>query len=176
MFSRAKHAKTSITPFKYAGLARRDCLEQYFDPADGIYGTINRGNGTAQPGLNDEHGGAVTRKPILFPGIFMSEPISVETFNHLVGLAALELDAGQAEYLRRELNNQLKSIHELEAIPLDDAVQTTSHGVPYTAETSPSLREDVWLPNANPEEILAQAPDTQDGYIVVPDIPHTTLE
>ena len=106
----------------------------------------------------------------------MSDQISIETFNHLVGLAALELGPDQAEYLRRELNNQLKSIHELEAIPLDELVQTTSHGVPYTVATSPALREDVWLPAPNPEEILAQAPDVQDGYIVVPDIPHTTLE
>lgn len=106
----------------------------------------------------------------------MSDLISVETFNHLVGLAALELDEEQAEYLRRELNNQLKSINELEAIPLDDEIVVTSHGVPYTAATSPLLREDVWQPYPAPEEILAQAPETEDGYIVVPDIPHTTLE
>ncbi len=106
----------------------------------------------------------------------MSDLISVETFNHLVGLAAMELDEQQAEYLRRELNNQLTSIRELEAIPLDDSIGVTSHGVPYTAETSPLPREDVWQPYPTPEEILAQAPDTQDGYIVVPDIPHTTLE
>jgi aspartyl-tRNA(Asn)/glutamyl-tRNA(Gln) amidotransferase subunit C len=106
----------------------------------------------------------------------MSDLISVETFNHLVGLAALELDEEQAEYLRRELNNQLKSINELEAIPLDDEIVVTSHGVPYTAATSPLPREDVWQPYPAPEEILAQAPETEDGYIVVPDIPHTTLE
>ena len=106
----------------------------------------------------------------------MSDLISVETFNHLVGLAALELDEEQAEYLRRELNNQLKSIKELEAIPLDDEIVVTSHGVPYTAATSPLPREDVWQPYPAPEEVLAQAPETEDGYIVVPDIPHTTLE
>ena len=106
----------------------------------------------------------------------MSDLISVETFNHLVGLAALELDEEQAEYLRRELNNQLKSINELEAIPLDDEIVVTSHGVPYTAATIPLPREDVWQPYPAPEEILAQAPETEDGYIVVPDIPHTTLE
>jgi len=75
----------------------------------------------------------------------MSESISQQTFDHLVGLAALELDQEQAAYLLRELNHQLKAIHELEAIP-------------------------------NPGEILSQAPENRDGYIVVPDIPHTTLE
>jgi aspartyl-tRNA(Asn)/glutamyl-tRNA(Gln) amidotransferase subunit C len=106
----------------------------------------------------------------------MSDSISVETFEHLVGLAALELDATQAEYLLRELNNQLKAIHELEAIPLDDSIQITSHGVLYTEKTSPPPREDEWQPYPDPGEILAQAPDNQDGYIIVPDIPHTDLE
>jgi Asp-tRNA(Asn)/Glu-tRNA(Gln) amidotransferase C subunit len=59
---------------------------------------------------------------------------------------------------------------------LDDEIVVTSHGVPYTAATSPLPREDVWQPYPAPEEILAQAPETEDGYIVVPDIPHTTLE
>ncbi len=106
----------------------------------------------------------------------MNEEISVETFNHLVGLAALELDAAQAEYLRRELNNQLKAIHELEAIPVDADIPASLHGVPYTVQNSSLPREDVWLPYPNPAEILAQAPRAEDGYIIVPDIPHTTLE
>ena len=51
----------------------------------------------------------------------MSDPITPEIFAHLVDLAALELSPEEAEYLRRQLNNQLKAIHELEAIPLDEA-------------------------------------------------------
>ncbi len=106
----------------------------------------------------------------------MSESISQQTFDHLVGLAALELDQEQAAYLLRELNHQLKAIHELEAIPLDDSTRITSHGVPYTEQTSPPPRNDEWQPYPNPGEILSQAPENRDGYIVVPDIPHTTLE
>ena len=106
----------------------------------------------------------------------MSEQITVEIFDHLVDLAALELSADQAEYLRRQLNNQLKAIHELEAIPLEGDIAATSHGVPYTVQISPALREDEWQPYPNPQGILAQAPDSSDSYIVVPDIPHTTLE
>ncbi len=106
----------------------------------------------------------------------MNDSISRETFDHLVGLAALELDQEQAAYLLRELNNQLKAIHELEAIPLDPSTPVTSHGVPYTVENSPPPREDEWRPHPDPAEIIAQAPESQDGYIVVPDIPHTTLE
>lgn len=106
----------------------------------------------------------------------MNDPISPEVFAHLVDLAALQLDPEEAEYLRQQLNNQLKAIHELEAIPLEEDVPMTSHGVPYTAAISPSPREDVWYPYPNPEDIVGQAPDAEDGYIVVPDIPHTNLE
>lgn len=106
----------------------------------------------------------------------MTDLISPETFNHLVELAALELDPEQAEYLRQQLNNQLKSIHELEAIPLDDNVNSTSHGVPYTSAILPNLRSDDWNPWADANAILEQAPQVEGGYIVVPEIPHTNLE
>jgi Asp-tRNA(Asn)/Glu-tRNA(Gln) amidotransferase C subunit len=73
------------------------------------------------------------------------------------------------------LNNQLKAIHELQAIPLDPGIQATLHGVPYTEENSPPARSDAWIPDPHPEEIINQAPDVRDGYIVVPEIPHTLL-
>jgi aspartyl/glutamyl-tRNA(Asn/Gln) amidotransferase C subunit len=104
------------------------------------------------------------------------ERITVDIFNHMVDLAALELDPKEAEYLRRELNNQLKAIDELEAIPLGDDVEPTSHGIHYTSQISPELRDDDWLPFPNPEDIINQAPDTEERYIVVPDIPHEDLE
>lgn len=106
----------------------------------------------------------------------MNDLIDRVTFDHLVGLAALELDDTQAEYLLRELNSQLKAIRELAAIPLDASVPASLHGVPYTGADSPALREDTWIPEPDPAEIIGQAPETREGYIVVPDIPHTTLE
>ncbi len=106
----------------------------------------------------------------------MTDPINPELFAHLVELAALELEPAEAEYIRSQLNNQLKAIQELEAIPLDDSTNLTSHGVPYTTQISPALRQDEWLPCPAADAILEQAPQTEDRYIVVPDIPHTTLE
>jgi aspartyl-tRNA(Asn)/glutamyl-tRNA(Gln) amidotransferase subunit C len=106
----------------------------------------------------------------------MSDQISPETFDHLVDLAALELDSKESEYLRQQLNNQLKSIHELEAVPLDENITITSHGIPYTRDISPDLRSDEWIPYSDPEDILRQTPQTDNGYIVVPDIPHTDLK
>jgi aspartyl/glutamyl-tRNA(Asn/Gln) amidotransferase C subunit len=106
----------------------------------------------------------------------MTDEITPELFTHLVELAALELAPSEAEYLRRELNNQLKAIHELEAIPLDPTTPVASHGVPYTVDTSPSIREDVAVPYPDPAKLLQTAPETDDGYIVVPDIPHEKLK
>ena len=104
------------------------------------------------------------------------EEITPEVFNHLVDLAELALDEKEAEYLRRELNNQLSSIHELESIALDEDILPASHGVPYPPERKPALRGDDWRPSDAAEDITAQAPQFEDGYLIVPDIPHTTLE
>lgn len=106
----------------------------------------------------------------------MTEPITPEIFEHLVKLAALELDAEESEYIRQQLNNQLKAVRELEAIPLEAGAEISSHGVPYPPEISPAPRADEWKPYPDVAELLAQAPQVEDGYIVVPDIPHTTLE
>jgi len=109
----------------------------------------------------------------------MTEPeqaISPEVFDHLVQLAALELDQTQADYLRRELNSQLSAIRELEAIRLDPDTPLASHGVPYDTHNSQTLRKDEWQACADVDAITQQAPQFEDGYLVVPDIPHTTLE
>ena len=104
------------------------------------------------------------------------QEITPEIFDHLVKLAALELDADQSAYLRRELNSQLSAIRELAAIQLDDDLPLASHGVPYDQHSSPALRADEWRPCEDVQAITEQAPQFEDGYLVVPDIPHTTLE
>ena len=106
----------------------------------------------------------------------MTDEITQEAFEHLVELAAFAFDPEEAEYLRRELNHQLKAIHQLEAVPLEADVPITLHGVAYSHETQPALREDVWAPCENPDEILNQAPQVENRYIIVPDIPHTELD
>ena len=106
----------------------------------------------------------------------MTDTIDVDLFNHLVELAALELNPEQGEYLRRELNNQLTAIRELEQIPMDQATPPALHGISFTREDSQGLRSDEWKPYPNPQEILSQAPDLEGGYIIVPDIPHKQLD
>lgn len=104
------------------------------------------------------------------------EEITPEVFDHLVDLAALALTGEERDYLRRELNHQLSAIHELEAITLPEDVSPAAHGVPYPPERRPSLRGDDWQACDISADITAQAPQFEDGYLIVPDIPHTTLE
>ena len=106
----------------------------------------------------------------------MTDEITPELFNHLVELAALELSVDEGEYLRKQLNNQLKAIHELESIPLDPATPVASHGVPYTAETTPAIREDIVFPYLETARLLQGSPEIDGNYIVVPEIPHQTLK
>lgn len=106
----------------------------------------------------------------------MTEEITPELFNHLVELAALELSPDESQYLRVQMNNQLKSINELAAIRIDSEIDIASHGVKFTREISADNRPDDWIPFPNPDKLLAQAPDVDEGYIIVPEIPHKDLE
>jgi aspartyl/glutamyl-tRNA(Asn/Gln) amidotransferase C subunit len=106
----------------------------------------------------------------------MADEITPELFNHLVELAALELSAEEGEYLRQQLNNQLKAIHELASIPIDASTPVASHGVPYAPGSSPAIREDVIAAYPNPARLLEGAPEVADNYFVVPDIPHQDLK
>jgi len=106
----------------------------------------------------------------------MDEIIDKETFYHLVDLAAFELGAEEAEYLRREMNKQIKIIQEMAAVPIDEEIVLTTHGITFTPEISPDIRSDIGLPSGKAEDILKQVPENREGYIVVPESHHTELE
>ncbi|NIM93118.1 MAG: hypothetical protein GTO18_05335 [Anaerolineales bacterium] len=106
----------------------------------------------------------------------MEEELTRKIFDHLVDLAALEMDEEEAEYLRGELNGQLKAIHELEAIEVGSEIPITSHGVPYTDALRAAVRTDEILPCKEADDILDQAPEVYERYIVVPDLPTEELE
>ena len=106
----------------------------------------------------------------------MPDEISPELFDHLAELAAFELSPAESEYLRRQLKSQLKAIHELERIPVPADVPLAAHGVSYAPAIRPALRADE--PACDPAlaaRIVAQAPEVDEGYFVVPEIPHTEL-
>lgn len=105
-----------------------------------------------------------------------AEKITTEIFEHLVQLAAFELEEGESEYLRLELNAQLSAIRELEAIDVDPVVRITSHGVPYAPGITPVLRKDEIETCPVADDIIAGSPVNAERYIIVPDIPHEELE
>ena len=106
----------------------------------------------------------------------MNEEISSEVFARLVELASFEFEPEQAEYLRQQLNHQLKAIHELEAIILDERINPAIHGISYADKINPTLREDHAKFYPNTQQIIAQMPEFKDGYVIVPDQKHETLE
>jgi aspartyl-tRNA(Asn)/glutamyl-tRNA(Gln) amidotransferase subunit C len=105
----------------------------------------------------------------------MSDEITPELFTYLVELAALELSEEEGEYLRGQLNHQLRAIHELERITLPDDVLLAAHGVSFPPALRAPLREDVPVPSDKAAAILQAAPESEDGFFVVPEIPHTEL-
>ncbi len=106
----------------------------------------------------------------------MPDEISPDLFARLATLAALELDPRESEYLRGQLNGQLKAIAELERIAVPDDVPPAAHGVPFSPEIRPPLRTDHAQVDAGlAARILRQAPEGEEGYFVAPDIQHTQL-
>ncbi len=109
-------------------------------------------------------------------GLIMASKITPEDFQRLADLASLDLPEHEAEYLRRELNNQMVSIEVLESIPIEAGIDAAAHGLPYTEDNSALPREDLSRQDPHRQEILDQAPELEDGYIVVPDISHQELD
>lgn len=103
------------------------------------------------------------------------EIITEEMFREFMQTAELELTAEEQVSIRAVMNTQMKIIQELESIPLDEDLPPVIHGNPYPQEIRMELREDVWTPFDNAEGIIAQAPRSQDGFIVSPDVPHQKL-
>ena len=104
----------------------------------------------------------------------MKEEIDEGLFRRLVELAALQLTNEEAVYLRAQLNQQLNVIHEMDAIPVGSDVESSAHGVPYTDSNSAPLRADV-LTQKPHLDLGNIAPQFRDGYIIVPETPHTKL-
>jgi aspartyl-tRNA(Asn)/glutamyl-tRNA(Gln) amidotransferase subunit C len=105
----------------------------------------------------------------------MPDIITPELFEHLVELAALELTPQEGEYIRRQLNGQLKVIAELEKIPIPADTPLAAHGISYLPQDRPPMREDEPRPSQLAASILRQAPDADEGFFAVPEIPHTEL-
>lgn len=95
------------------------------------------------------------------------EKITPELFEKLVELAQFALNPSEKDYLRQELNHQLAAVKELSEIPLDANISPTTHGLEVEGAAP---RQDNWVAFANFQAIVALAPESEDGLIVVPDV------
>jgi aspartyl-tRNA(Asn)/glutamyl-tRNA(Gln) amidotransferase subunit C len=84
---------------------------------------------------------------------------------HAAKLARLELSAGEAESLTEHLNGIMSHFEKLQQLDTE-GVAPTSHSIPMQNV----FREDVAGPCLTTEEALANAPESSDGYFVVPQV------
>ena len=103
------------------------------------------------------------------------ERLDRKTFDYLVELAALALEKEEADYIFAEMNKQIQTIEELLAIPIPEDSWQALHGVSFTPENSPELRQDVHTEFDDRQGLASQVPNWRDGYIYVPETTHTTL-
>lgn len=86
-----------------------------------------------------------------------------EEIEHLAGLARIELDVEQREALREDLGEILELAESIQDLDTD--------GVPPTYHVHPLenvFGEDEPRPSLDPDAVLDRAPDSSDGYFVVP--------
>jgi aspartyl-tRNA(Asn)/glutamyl-tRNA(Gln) amidotransferase subunit C len=91
--------------------------------------------------------------------------ISRADVEHVAMLARLALSPDEVEALTRELGVVLEHAEELATLDLDD-VPPTAHPVALANV----VRTDEVRPTLDRDEVLAQAPDTEDGRFRVPRI------
>jgi aspartyl-tRNA(Asn)/glutamyl-tRNA(Gln) amidotransferase subunit C len=85
--------------------------------------------------------------------------------DHVARLARLDLTEDERERMRVELGQILDHAEKIQALDLDK-IEPTSHSVSIRN----AMRPDVVTPSLPPEEVLANAPEVEDGRIRVPRI------
>lgn len=91
--------------------------------------------------------------------------VDKSTVLRIAELARLEVPEGELEKLAGELDKILHWIEQLNAIDTEGVAPMTS-----VAEMRLRRRADVVSDGGYPERILANAPETRDGFFVVPKV------
>lgn len=95
----------------------------------------------------------------------MTQRISKDEVAHVANLARLELDESALDHFTDHLASVLGHAAEIEALDLAD-VPPMIHPMPLANV----MREDVVALEVDRDEVLSQAPDSADGFFVVPPI------
>src|SRR5690606_34213003 len=94
-----------------------------------------------------------------------SREITVETVQHLAGLARIALTDEEITSLTREIGSILTHVAAVSEV-VRDGVEATSHPIPITNVTRADEIADV----LTREQVLANAPDAADGMFRVSSI------
>lgn len=89
--------------------------------------------------------------------------ITPDLIKYLESLARITLSESEEEKVGKELQDILTYIDTLNELDTTD-VEAMSHSFPITNV----LRKDEIKPSMSPDEIVANAPESQDGAFVVP--------
>ncbi len=95
----------------------------------------------------------------------MTEPISEKEVSHVAHLARLRLSHEELQLFTKQLGAVLEHAKDVEALQLD-GVEPMSHPLPMENVT----RKDEVHKMLDRDEILDQAPVTEDGRFQVPQI------
>jgi len=95
----------------------------------------------------------------------VSEHITADDVVYVAKLARLDLSEEAIERLTAQLEGMLEHFEDIDALQLDDVEPMTQ---PYPLRNV--FREDVVLPSLDRDEVLAAAPDVEDGRFRVPPI------
>jgi aspartyl-tRNA(Asn)/glutamyl-tRNA(Gln) amidotransferase subunit C len=90
----------------------------------------------------------------------MSQDIDID---HLARLARLNLDADARARAKVDLGNIINMIDAMQAVPTD-GVEPMAHPLDATQR----LRNDAVTETVDPARFQAHAPETADGYYLVP--------
>ncbi|MDO8586431.1 MAG: Asp-tRNA(Asn)/Glu-tRNA(Gln) amidotransferase subunit GatC [Armatimonadota bacterium] len=94
--------------------------------------------------------------------------LSREDVSQVAFLARLELTDEEKDKLTGHINNLLQHFAKLQELDTD-AVEPTSHVIPVENV----FREDKARPSLPPQDVLANAPESQDDCFAVPRIVET---
>lgn len=88
-----------------------------------------------------------------------------ETVKKLAHLARLDLPDAEADHLVGELDSIMRFVEQLSEVDTDGVAPMTS-----VAQMSLKRRPDQVTDGNYPEKVLANAPDAEDGFFLVPKV------
>ncbi|WP_018701216.1 Asp-tRNA(Asn)/Glu-tRNA(Gln) amidotransferase subunit GatC [Amorphus coralli] len=91
--------------------------------------------------------------------------VDSSTVKHVASLARIAVTPEEAERLTAELNGILAFVDELDEVDVTDVPPMTA-----VVATAMKMREDRVTDGDRVDEVLSNAPESEDGYFLVPKV------